>query len=200
MSEGGRTPHAAISGGHDCHLLSVLPPPLRLASLRLLKTVSYPRLRSAESYICFCTFPDLVLACGRNCIRRLHLAHALALAASAGLPITYWIFIRNSGLGNVWTMFNVPDSYPMSFLAGQRELPILCVTPIIAASTTATGPSAANSYLGCSISRVLLREVGHLTSRDFWAGESKTCQRHLYLQICTCPYNCVYTQCSLRNT
>ena len=66
-------------------------------------------------FLCFLT-PFLFMFAAGALSYRPKLAHSFALAGLVGVPWIRWS-LRDSGLGNVWLMFNVPDSdlrmYPL---------------------------------------------------------------------------------------
>ena len=63
---------------------------------------------SALCFLCFTTAVLFAFAAGAAS-HRPTAAHAIALAGLVGMPWVYWAILRDTPLGNVWTMFNVAE-------------------------------------------------------------------------------------------
>jgi hypothetical protein len=65
-------------------------------------------------------------------------AHSYALAGLVGMPWIYWTTLQDTPLGNIWTVFNVPDRELLMYNTRRlAELTIVCVALIVLAIATA---------------------------------------------------------------
>jgi hypothetical protein len=87
----------------------------------------------------FCLLSSVLFAFAAGAISHSPtLAHSSALAGLLGMPYIYWTTLRDTPLGNTWTMFNVSDRKLLSYSALHlTELTILSVALIVLAIATA---------------------------------------------------------------
>ncbi len=94
-------------------------------------------LQAVFYFLCFISPALLTFAAGTVALRPA-LSHACALIGLVSAPWLYWSAIRNTALGNVWLVFNVPDKelmrYPQTFYAA---LTIVSVGLMVLALATA---------------------------------------------------------------
>ena len=87
----------------------------------------------------FCFLVPVLFAFAAGALRfRPALAHVFALTAFVGVPWIYWKTLKDTPLGNIWTMFNLPDRdlgiYDNLHLA---EFTILSIALVVLAIATA---------------------------------------------------------------
>jgi hypothetical protein len=90
---------------------------------------------AAFYFLCFLSPALFAFAAGALPYRSA-LAHLTALLGVLSAPWVYWS-VRDSGLGNVWIMFNVPDRDLRQFSMLRNEVIILAVLLIVLATTVA---------------------------------------------------------------
>lgn len=93
-----------------------------------------------DAFCCFLCFlvPILFAFAAGGISYRPALAHASAFAGSVAMPWIYWTDLRDTALGNTWTLFNVPD-WDLGMYNGLHfpELTIVCIGLIVLAIATA---------------------------------------------------------------
>jgi len=89
------------------------------------------------SYLC--VIAPILFAFAAGCISyRPASAHVLALAGLVSLPWIYWATLKDTPLGNIWTLFNVPDRERLTRnLLDFTELTIISIALVLLAIATA---------------------------------------------------------------
>jgi hypothetical protein len=94
--------------------------------------------RTVFCFVCFLSPILFVFAAGAISYRPA-IAHAIALAGLLGMPWIYWTTLKDTPLGNIWTVFNVPDRELLMYNNLHiAELTVLSVGFIVLAIATAS--------------------------------------------------------------
>jgi hypothetical protein len=92
--------------------------------------------RTAFCYLCFLSSVLFAFAAGAIS-HRPAIAHFSALAGLVSMPWIYWTTLQDTPLGNIWTVFNVPDRELLMYNSLRlAELIIFSVALIVLAITT----------------------------------------------------------------
>jgi hypothetical protein len=93
--------------------------------------------RTAFCFLCFLASVLFAFAAGALSWRPA-IAHSSALAGLVGMPWIYWTALQDTPLGNVWTVFNVPDRELLRYNSLRlADLTIVSVAIIVLAIATA---------------------------------------------------------------
>ena len=92
--------------------------------------------RTTFCFLCF--FSSILFAFAAGAISYRHVvANASALTGLLGMPWIYWATLRDTPLGNTWTLFNLPDQQQRTYYLRFAELTIFSVALIVLALATA---------------------------------------------------------------
>jgi len=95
-----------------------------------------PIFRAAFAFLCFVVSLLFAFAAGAV-IRRPIIAHCSALAGLVCTPWVYWTTLQDTPLGNIWTLFNVPDRELLMYNMLFAKLTILSLGLMVVGIATA---------------------------------------------------------------